>query len=125
MTAINGSSSARSASVANTTTLSPAEATNAWQTELNNDVTERGKLPTDSWQYLNPERTAAYKAKVSEDMTRFLKQNPNATEAEIKKAANESIKKHSTHEVLGKMEFEYFLKKMTSRSQELSQDMWK
>lgn len=124
MTSISGPSNAsRTASVQST--LSPSQATSIWQAELNNDVTERGKLETNSWQYLNSDRTEAYKAKVAEDMNKFVQQNPNASAEDIKKAAQESIKKHSTHEVLGKMEFDYFLKKMMSRSQELSQDMWK
>ena len=121
---VGGSTAPRTTS---TTTAAPsqAEATTIWQNELNSDVAERAKAEPGSFAELPQHRVDSYKATVAEDMAKFVQKSPPPTAEEIKTAAQESIKKHSTHEVLGKMEFEFFLKKMGSRLQELSSDMWK
>jgi hypothetical protein len=122
---IGGSSAPRIASTQVEEAPSHAEATAIWQSELNAEVAERAKAEPGSFAELPQHRVDAYKAKVAEDMAKFVQQTPAPSEDDIRKAAQESIKKHSTHETLGKMEFEFFIKKMSSRMQELSADMWK
>ena len=73
---------------------------------------------------MGPTRNAAASKAITDDMNKFL-QGPDANNPDkFNEAFNASFSKHSTHELLGKMQFDMFLSKMQDRMKELSQDMW-
>ena len=118
MSTVNNRPSA--APVTATSSSSSSQATSTWKSALETDA----KFRQDNGM-LTGERVDNYKKNVESDMNKFVAENPNATPEELKKATDESISKHAGHEMLGQMQFDYFIKKMESRAKELRADMWK
>ncbi|PTL80497.1 hypothetical protein [Vitiosangium sp. GDMCC 1.1324] len=105
--------------------LSPSEAKAAWEGVLNSAVSSEQKIKAkSSLAYLGDSRINRYKEKVSADMEKFVRENPNATAEEIQDAANKSVSKHRGYETTMKMANDYFMSKIMARGKELSQDMW-
>ncbi|WNG35200.1 hypothetical protein F0U60_17315 [Archangium minus] len=126
MTSVSGPSNARSMSVQSTQpTVSPSKAKAIWQGELDKDVAERNAMKNTEVGWLNSVRVDNYKKNVETDMEKFLQENPDATEDEIREQAKQLIHKHSMHEIIGKMSDDYFLNKIMQKTKELREDMWK
>jgi len=102
-----------------------AEKKEAWQGVLDSAVSRlddpeiKGTL-----QHLGENRIDQMKEQVKSDMEAFLKENPNATLAEIKAEAEKATSKHETNAVLQKMRDDNFFNKLMSRRKELTKDMW-
>ncbi|WP_426750671.1 hypothetical protein [Myxococcus sp. Y35] len=97
----------------------------AWQGVLDaavnrmNDPEIKGSL-----KHLGDNRINQVKEKVQADMEAFIRNNPNATTAEIKAEAEKTTSKHETNAVINKMRDDNFFNNLMNRRKELLKDMW-
>ena len=104
---------------------SATEKKETWQGVLNaavdrmNDPEIKGSV-----KHLGDHRIDQVKEKVQGDMDACVKNNPNATLAEVKAEAEKSASKHESNAVFQKMRDDNFFNKLMSRRKDLLKDMW-
>jgi hypothetical protein len=74
--------------------------------------------------YFGQGRIDKAKAKMTEEMAKWMQANPNATAEEAAAEAKKNAAKNQTKTMFAKMQDDNFFKKLMSRRKELMGDMW-
>ena len=106
---------------------SPQTATTDWKSILDKSISDQAAAnqSASSNLHLDPKQTQAVRDAVSADMAKFM-QGPDANDpAKVTKAVQDSFSKNASHEMLGRMQMNYFISQMQKRAKEAAQDMYK
>jgi hypothetical protein len=103
--------------------LSTGEATQLWNTLVDNALKE-GE-PKTLAQQLGDTHTKAYREKMTADLQAFLKDNPNATEKDIREFFGKQGKKHQGYLSVLKFMEDSFTSRMMSKAKERQADRWR